>query len=201
MQALAMVWPILCCVQISECRPQDLDVLGAAMPSVSPRAHYLRFERQLAGQSTILIAWVDGVPAGHAEVRWDGNDVGDPFPHCPQVNAMEVWPPERRSQGIGTALIAAAERRALARGLGQLGLGVADTNRRAADLYLRLASVRRAAASSIITRSVTATGRGGSASRAGSWSRPSAEPLAARPPAAGAPGLARRPPGAYARDY
>jgi GNAT superfamily N-acetyltransferase len=138
MQALAMVWPILCCVQISECRPQDLDVLGAAMPSVSPRAHYLRFERQLAGQSTILIAWVDGVPAGHAEVRWDGNDVGDPFPHCPQVNAMEVWPPERRSQGIGTALIAAAERRALARGLGQLGLGVADTNRRAADLYLRL---------------------------------------------------------------
>lgn len=108
------------------------------MPSVSPRAHYLRFERQLAGQSTILIAWVDGVPAGHAEVRWDGNDVGDPFPHCPQVNAMEVWPPERRSQGIGTALIAEAERRALARGLDQLGLGVADANWRAADLYRRL---------------------------------------------------------------
>jgi GNAT superfamily N-acetyltransferase len=108
------------------------------MPSVSPRAHYLRFERQLAGQGTILIAWVDGVPAGHAEVRWDGNDVGDPFPDCPQVNAMEVWPPERRSQGIGTALIAEAERRALARGLGQLGLGVADANWRAADLYLRL---------------------------------------------------------------
>jgi GNAT superfamily N-acetyltransferase len=138
MQVLATDWPILCCVQISECRPEDLDLLGAAMPSASPRAHYLRFERQLAGQSTVLIAWVDGVPAGHAEIRWDGNDVGDPFPHCPQVNAMEVWPGELRSQGIGTALVAEAERRAVSRGLDQIGLGVADSNRRAAALYLRL---------------------------------------------------------------
>jgi GNAT superfamily N-acetyltransferase len=125
-------------VQIRECRPQDLDLLGAAMTTASLQGHYQRFERQLAGQSTILVAWLDDGPAGHAEIRWDGNDVGDPFPHCPQVNAMEVWPAARRSQGIGTALVAEAERRVMRRGLDQIGLGVADRNWRAAALYLRL---------------------------------------------------------------
>jgi GNAT superfamily N-acetyltransferase len=128
----------LCFVQISECRPRDLDLLAAALPTAAPRAHHLRFERQLAGQSTILIAWIDGTPAGHAEVRWDGNDVGDPFQDCPQVHAMEVWPAALRSQGIGTALLAEAESRARSRGLDQLGLGIADSNWRAAALYLRL---------------------------------------------------------------
>jgi ribosomal protein S18 acetylase RimI-like enzyme len=43
-----------------------------------------------------------------------------------------------RSRGIGTALIAEAERRAAARGFSRIGLGVADDNPRAAALYLRL---------------------------------------------------------------
>jgi RimJ/RimL family protein N-acetyltransferase len=129
---------MLCFVQIREGRPEDAELIEATMPSASGRDHHRRSERQVAGQSTVLIAWMDGTPVGHAEVRWDGNDVGDPFPRCPQLGAMQVWPAHLRSRGIGTALAAEAERRVRLRGLDQIGLGVADRNRRAAALYLRL---------------------------------------------------------------
>jgi GNAT superfamily N-acetyltransferase len=125
-------------VLITDCRPEDVRLLNLAIPSPTPEAHYLRFERQMTGQGTYLIAWLDTTPVGHAEIRWDGNDVGDPFPHCPQLDALEVWPAPLRSHGIGTAIIAEAEARVRARRLDQLGLGVADANRRAAALYFRL---------------------------------------------------------------
>jgi GNAT superfamily N-acetyltransferase len=125
-------------VLITECRPEDLRLLMAAIPSAAPQGHYLRFERQLAGQGTFLIAWADAAPVGHAEIRWDGNDIGDPFARCPQLSDVLVWPAAMRSRGIGTALIAEAEGLARRRGLDQMGLGVADANRRAAALCFRL---------------------------------------------------------------
>jgi ribosomal protein S18 acetylase RimI-like enzyme len=54
------------------------------------------------------------------------------------LNGLQVWPAERQSHGIGTAIIRAAEARARERGYRQIGLGVADDNPRAAALYLRL---------------------------------------------------------------
>ena len=57
---------------------------------------------------------------------------------CPEISALDVRPAGMRSRGIGTALIAAAERLALARRIREIGLGVADDNPRAAALYLRL---------------------------------------------------------------
>jgi GNAT superfamily N-acetyltransferase len=125
-------------VLITECRPEDLRLVGAAIPTAAPQGHYVRYERQLAGQGTFLIAWVDAAPVGHAEVRWDGNDIGDPFSRCPQLSDVLVWPAVMRSRGIGTALITEAEGLARRRGLDQLGLGVADGNRRAAALCFRL---------------------------------------------------------------
>ena len=93
------------------------------------------------GTSTYLIAWVDGQPIGHAEIRWNGcaaAEVRKRFPRCPKISALDVWPAVMRSRGIGSALIAAAERLALARKIREIGLGVADRNLRAAALYLRL---------------------------------------------------------------
>ncbi len=93
------------------------------------------------GTSTYLVAWVDERPVGHAEIRWNGcasAEVRKRLPRCPEISALDVWPPGMRSRGIGTALIAAAERLARARKIREIGLGVADDNLRAAALYLRL---------------------------------------------------------------
>jgi GNAT superfamily N-acetyltransferase len=125
-------------VLITDCRPEDLGLLEAAIPAISPHGHTRRYERQLAGQGTFLIAWLDTTPVGHAEIRWDGNDVGDPFPDCPQLGGLEVWPDQFRSRGIGTALVGEAEHRARQRRLEQLGVAIADRNRRAAALCFRL---------------------------------------------------------------
>ncbi|MBM2615962.1 GNAT family N-acetyltransferase [Actinoplanes sp. LDG1-06] len=46
--------------------------------------------------------------------------------------------PRRGRRSVGTALIRTAEDLALERGIGRLGLGVDDTNPRAAALYRRL---------------------------------------------------------------
>jgi GNAT superfamily N-acetyltransferase len=127
---------------VRECREQDVAVLERHMPSPGQnRYHQARFERQRDGLSTFLIAYIDDLPVGSGEVRWQGcaaPEVRDRFPHCPEVNGLTVWPPERRSRGVGTTIIRAAETRAIQRGYQQIGLGVEDDNFRAAALYLRL---------------------------------------------------------------
>jgi GNAT superfamily N-acetyltransferase len=128
-------------VRIDECRAEDLERLEEAIPSGLSRFHERRLARQQLGTSTYLIAWIDQVPVGHAEIRWNGCEAAEVrrrFPGCPEINALEVRPAWLRSRGIGTALIAEAEGRAAGRGLGSIGLGVADDNPRAAALYLRL---------------------------------------------------------------
>jgi len=128
-------------VYIELCRLEDLDRLEAAIPSGPSRFHHRRLARQQRGTSSYLVAWLDEVPGGHAEIRWDGcaaAAVRERFPRCPEINALEVFPDDMRSRGIGTSLIGAVERRVRASGFGQVGLGVADDNPRAAALYLRL---------------------------------------------------------------
>ncbi|WP_416974653.1 GNAT family N-acetyltransferase [Streptomyces sp. 4F14] len=129
-------------MEILACRREDLVVLERVMPSDSvDGSHPMRFARQEAGRSTYLIPWLDGRPVGHAEVRWTGceaPDVQAAHPGCPEINGLVVWPENLRSQGIGTALVRAAEEWALARGVTVMGLGVDDRNPRAAALYERL---------------------------------------------------------------
>jgi GNAT superfamily N-acetyltransferase len=128
-------------VRIERCRLEDLERLETVIPTGLSRFHEQRFSRQLQGTSTYLIAWLDELPVGHAEIRWNGCDaaeVTERYPGCPEINALEVWPERMRSRGIGTALIAAAEREAVSRDVEQIGLGVGDNNPRAAGLYLRL---------------------------------------------------------------
>jgi RimJ/RimL family protein N-acetyltransferase len=128
-------------LRIEECRAEDLERLETAIPSGPSRFHAQRFIRQQMGTSSYLIAWIDARPVGHAEIRWNGctsAEVRKRYPGCPEISALDVWPAGMRSRGIGTALIAAAERLALARKIREIGLGVADENSRAAALYLRL---------------------------------------------------------------
>ena len=101
------------------------------MPTGAARRQHRRFADQEAGETTLLVAWDDdGVPFGTCEVVWR-EDV-------PAVQALQVWPPERRGRGTGTLLMAEAERLARERGATQVKLAVGVDNHDARRLYERL---------------------------------------------------------------
>lgn len=128
---------------VRPCRMLDVAVLEQHFPTGRNHFHEARFRRQSAGFSTFLIGCLGDVPVGSAEILWQGAkepDVRDRFPGCPEINGLDVAP-ERRSQGIGTTVIRAAERLASGRGYHRIGLGVDQANLRAAALYLRLGYV------------------------------------------------------------
>ncbi|WP_370410983.1 GNAT family N-acetyltransferase [Streptomyces fradiae] len=127
--------------EITPCRAEDLPLLGRHLPTPgAPTRHADRFARQEAGHGTYLIAWHGGLPAGNGQIRWDGcaaPEVQAVLAGCPELNGLDVRE-DLRGQGIGTALIRAAEELARERGRTHLGLGVGDDNPRAAALYARL---------------------------------------------------------------
>ncbi|MFD5094251.1 GNAT family N-acetyltransferase [Amycolatopsis thailandensis] len=129
-------------VIVRPCREKDLALLRAHIPTPGqPDRHATRFERQQNGHSTFLIAWMDDLPVGAGEIFWRGcsaPEINQHYPDCPELNGLDVWPPELRSQGIGTTIIAAAEDITRHHGHHWIGLGVEDGNSRAAALYLRL---------------------------------------------------------------
>ncbi|MFD5327284.1 GNAT family N-acetyltransferase [Streptomyces sp. NPDC127092] len=127
--------------EITPCRAGDLALLDRHLPTPgAPTRHADRFARQEAGLGTYLVAWRDGLPAGNGQVRWDGcaaPEVRAAAGDCPEFNGLDVRE-DLRGQGIGTALIRAAEELARERGGTHLGLGVGHDNPRAAALYARL---------------------------------------------------------------
>nr|WP_296074392.1 GNAT family N-acetyltransferase [uncultured Actinoplanes sp.] len=129
-------------VRVRVCRAADVDALERCIPSPGVnRFHEARFRRQELGVSTFLVAFLDDVPVGSGEILWQGcgdDRVRQRFPGCPEFSGLIVWPAERRSRGVGTTLIRAAEARVRRRGHRWIGMGVDDTNPRAAALYLRL---------------------------------------------------------------
>ncbi|MEU6146443.1 GNAT family N-acetyltransferase [Streptomyces sp. NPDC047081] len=129
-------------MEITVCRAADVALLDRYIGTAGAVSfHARRFAEQEAGRSTYLVAWLDGRPVGHLEMRWGG--CADPgvraaCPGCPEIGALGVWPDELRSRGIGTALVHAAEELARERGLSVVGVGVGEDNPRAAALYARL---------------------------------------------------------------
>lgn len=126
-------------MDITVCRSCDIELLDRHMGSPGATSfHARRFARQEAGQSTYLVAWVDGRPVGHTELRWTGCAAPEITADCPEIGSLAVWPEELRSRGIGSALVRAAEELARGRGLGVVGIGVGKDNKRAGALYTRL---------------------------------------------------------------
>jgi GNAT superfamily N-acetyltransferase len=94
---------------------------------------------QLAGSASCLVAWLGEQPVGMASIAWDGPreaKVRESCPECPEVHSIEVEA-TRRSEGIGSRLLAHAEGLILARGHACAGLAVAIDNVHAYALYLR----------------------------------------------------------------
>ena len=125
---------------IRDCREADLDLLERAAPSGLNDRHTRRFEEQAAGLAVVLIAFRDGTPLGACSLLWSARmpAVREVYPDCPEINGLDVFLAEHRGQGIGSALIGAAEDRAREAGRARIGLGVTDDNPQAARLYTRL---------------------------------------------------------------
>src|SRR5215210_7962523 len=108
-------------VEIRPFAEADLGALERAMPSVHHRG---RAAAHRSGEATFLVAWHERRPVGHLLLKWDGSDaesVRRRLGRMPELNAIIVIPP-LRSRGIGSRLIAAAERLVAARGIGCAGL-------------------------------------------------------------------------------
>lgn len=127
-------------VSVRICQSSDIDTLKAAIPD-EEGFHETRYKLQEAGKSSYLIAWQDQQPVGHLYLRWDGSSqpvVKEFIEDTPELSAISVWPPENRSQGIGSKLIAEAEEMAIEKGYHQVGLSVRLDNNRARELYEKL---------------------------------------------------------------
>ena len=126
---------------IRPCREDDPDLLEAVSPSPgTSRFHHRRLERQVAGEAVYLIAWLDEAPVGNLCLILAGPDNPQAragLPTGPEINAFDVVGPVR-NQGIGTALIAAAEQHARDLGHTATVLGVEVHNHAAHRLYRRL---------------------------------------------------------------
>ena len=97
-------------------------------------------EQQDAGLHSCFIAVVDSEILGSGFIRWAGPrdpEASRLFPAAPEIYRLAVKE-ERRSQGIGTLLIAAMEQDAQGKGYRSVSLGVGHENPRAYSLYKRL---------------------------------------------------------------
>lgn len=97
-----------------------------------------RMEQHAAGVISFLVGWIGEEPVGHVLVRWqtDSPKYEALPPGAPILEWLGVAE-GHRDQGIGTALMDAAEWMARARGHDQLLLAVGVENRAARRLYGR----------------------------------------------------------------
>ena len=122
---------------VRSCTDADLADLEAWAPTTKADLSHARWlERQRAGEISYFIAFVDGRIVGSAKVRWFEPRQPAHRP-VPELFQLSVWPAEMRGRGVGSALIAEAERLARTKGIRSLTLGV-DLENQAMRLYERL---------------------------------------------------------------
>ncbi len=102
--------------------------------------HESHHARQMADHTTYLIVWKGDEPLGSGVMQWSGcvgSNAREAFPRAVEINHVQVRD-EYRRQGVGSALITAAEQLIGRKGWRQTAVGVADDNPTAKRLYLRL---------------------------------------------------------------
>ena len=122
----------------------------ADLPVVDARLPLNRLDQK--GERTYLVAWEGVEPVGHMHIAWNGHG------GIPEIQDAFVLP-ERRGEGVGSALTAAAEEEAAARGHGRIGLTVSIKNAGARRLYERLGYAGTGEEPQRITGTITLRGR------------------------------------------
>ncbi len=92
--------------------------------------HRERLAAQMSGEPVYLVAARAGLPVGHVLLRWNGSPhepMASDLRNCPHIEELFVLP-DSCSEGIGSRLLAAAEKLARQRGYSRIGLGVALGN-------------------------------------------------------------------------
>ena len=125
-------------VDVQPCSPEDMDRLAACgLPATVMAHHDERWAMQQRGEARYLLAWRGGEPVGRVSLLRESKyrPVRARFEDLVEMNALEATP---QGQGIGTAVIRAAEASALDGGARWMGLAVAPDNVGALRLYARL---------------------------------------------------------------
>ena len=112
-------------VSVRRCEAAEVAVIAAGEPEEKNYASST-FARQSAGECVYLVAWDGAEPVGSGELEWA------PIPELKNLQVI----PTRRSHGVGTAIVAAAE--AEAAPFGRIWIGVTADNPDARRLYERL---------------------------------------------------------------
>jgi GNAT superfamily N-acetyltransferase len=108
-------------IEIRALRPDEVEGVDLVLPL-----------SRLGNDGDYLVAWHDDAPVGHAFIAWSGTELG-----LPEIQDVYVLP-ERRGEGLGTALTAAAEQTAVSRGHDRCSIGTGVANEGARRLYERL---------------------------------------------------------------
>jgi GNAT superfamily N-acetyltransferase len=124
-------------------RASDADL--GALVAVLGQPHFFAdcLARQRGEGGVLLVAWLDGRPAGDVLLTWEPADEPEVrrwLPGVPRLVHLEVLGPLQR-RGLGTALIRAGEDLARRLGHERLALGVGVDNPDARRLYERLGYV------------------------------------------------------------
>lgn len=121
-------------LEVRDATAEAVPRLEQVLPSDGDHARQLA--NAVAGRRSFLVAWDGGRPAGTVVVRWTGLPV-EGHGAVPEIGSLAVVP-DRRGEGIGSRLVAAAERRVRERGGGAAAIVVAADNLGARRLYERL---------------------------------------------------------------
>lgn len=115
----------------------EIEAVESKLRRYTSETHRHRFDEQQSGQTTYLVAWLDGEPAGYARIKWRPTFMMSlALPNTPSIGDVTVKP-DLRSLGIGSQMMAAAEALVASRGFQRLALGVGPDNARAIDFYHR----------------------------------------------------------------
>lgn len=126
-------------MEIRPCTDQDIPKLSSKW-KIHGGVHESHHSGQFTNTTTYLVAWIGEEPLGSGVVQWGGcigTNAREEFPSAVGFSHLQVRD-GFRGQGVGRALIAAAEQLIELEGKHQVAIGVAEDNPRAERLYLSL---------------------------------------------------------------